>query len=133
MIEKMLDGCRVLVVEDEILVLIMTEGMLRELGCRAVMAAGTVDAALALIATQSFDAAMLDLNLKGDKSFPIADALAARNIPFAFVTGYGPEGLNESYRHSLILRKPYMINDLATIFEIMSVGNKTPHNAPGFS
>jgi CheY-like chemotaxis protein len=75
---KLLSGRRVLVVEDEMMVLMIIEDMLAELGCESVTAAGTVDQALALIDAQAFDAAMLDMNLNGNQSRAVADALAAR-------------------------------------------------------
>ena len=85
---KLLSGRRVLVVEDEMMILMMIEDMLADLGCESVTAAATVDQALALIDAQTFDAAMLDMNLNGNKSYAVADALAARGVPFVFSTGY---------------------------------------------
>ena len=85
---KLLSGRRVLVVEDEMMILMIIEDMLADLGCESVTAAATVDQALALIDAQVFDAAMLDMNLNGNKSHAVADALAARGVPFVFSTGY---------------------------------------------
>ena len=68
--DKLLSGRRVLVVEDEMLILMMIEDMLADLGCESVTAAATVDQALALIDAQVFDAAMLDMNLNGNKAMP---------------------------------------------------------------
>jgi CheY-like chemotaxis protein len=84
----LLSGRRVLVVEDEMLVLIMIEDMLVDLGCESVTAAATIAQALALIEAQVFDVAMLDMNLNGSQPYSVADALAARIIPFVFSTGY---------------------------------------------
>jgi len=75
---------RILVVEDEIFVLMETEDMLADLGCESVTAASTVDQAIALIEAQHFDAALFDVNLKGDKSHLASDVLVARRVPFAF-------------------------------------------------
>ena len=86
--DKLLSGRRVLVVEDEMLILLMTEGMLADLGCESVTAAATVDQALALIDAQIFDAAILDMDLSGNKSHAVADALATHGVPFIFATGY---------------------------------------------
>lgn len=88
MTSKLLAGRRVPVVEDEMLVLVMAEDLLADLGCEAVSSAATVNQALLPIEIEVFDAALLDMNLGGDKSFPIADALAVREVPFAFSTGY---------------------------------------------
>jgi CheY-like chemotaxis protein len=76
--DKLLSGRRVLVVEDEMLVLIMIEDMLADLGCKSVTSAATIDKALALIDAQAFDFAMLDINLNGRDSHPVAEALSAR-------------------------------------------------------
>src|SRR5664280_3633685 len=80
--DKLLLGRRVLVVEDEMLVLIMIEDMLADLGCKSVTSAATVDRALALINEQVPDLAMLDMNLNGSDSHVVAEALVARAIPF---------------------------------------------------
>lgn len=85
---NVLAGRRVLVVEDEMMVLFMIEDILADLGCKAVSTAATVDQALALIEAQTFDVAMLDSNLNGTRSYPVADALDARGVPFFFSTGY---------------------------------------------
>ena len=70
------------------MVLMLIEDMLAVLGCESVTAAATVDQALAQIDTQVFDAAMLDMNLNGNKSHDVAAALAAHGVPFVFSTGY---------------------------------------------
>ena len=77
---KLLAGRRVLVVEDEMMVLMLMEDILSDLGCESITVAADVKQAIALINAQMFDAAMLDVNLNGDKSFPIADALATKNV-----------------------------------------------------
>jgi CheY-like chemotaxis protein len=91
---ELLTGRRILVVEDEMLVLMDMQDTLADLGCEAVFAAATNDQAIALIEAHHFDAALLDLNLNGVRSYPVADALAALGVPFAFATGYGGHGLN---------------------------------------
>jgi CheY-like chemotaxis protein len=65
---KLLSGRRVLVVEDEMMILMIVEDMLADLGCESVTTAATAHQAIALIDTQVFDAAMLDMNLNGNKS-----------------------------------------------------------------
>jgi CheY-like chemotaxis protein len=105
--DKSLSGCRILVVEDEMMILMLIEGMLRDLGCESVVAAATVDQALALINAQTFDLAMLDVNLNGQNSYAVADALTALGLPFFFSTGYSAHGLKEGYRNQLVLNKPF--------------------------
>ena len=112
---KLLTGRRILVVEDEMLVLMETQDMLADLGCDAVIAAATNEQAIALIEAQHFDAALLDLNLHGVRSYPVADVLAARGVPFAFATGYGGSGLRESDRERPLLEKPFGSASLETM------------------
>jgi len=109
---ELLAGRRVLVVEDEMLILLNIEDMLADLGCTSVSAAATVSQALALVEAQAFDAAMLDVNLDGGNSYPVADALAARGVPFVFSTGYGGQGLKDGYRDRPVLGKPYRSAEL---------------------
>ena len=113
--DDLLSGRRVLVVEDEMLVLLNVEDMLADLGCERVSAAATVAQALALIDTQAFDAAMVDVNLDGRKSYEVADALAARGVPFVFSTGYSGQSLDDGYRDRPVLGKPYRVADLIEI------------------
>ena len=102
-----LAGRSILVVEDEMLVLMNIENALTDLGCTAT-SVGTTDAALKLLDGASFDAAMLDINLGGEKSYPIADALALRGIPFVFSTGYGNHRDRPDLADRPMLRKPYL-------------------------
>lgn len=113
---KLLSGRRILVVEDEMVIVMMIESMLGDLGCESVTTAATVPQAIGLIAGQPFDAAMLDVNLKGDNSRPVADALAARGVPFFFSTGNGGHHTMDGYGDRAILRKPFQYEDLAAIF-----------------
>ena len=85
--DKLLSGRRALVVEDEMLVLMMIEDMLADLGCKSVTSAATVDKALALIDAQAFDFAILDINLNGRDSHQVAEALSARGVPLVYSTG----------------------------------------------
>lgn len=113
--DKLLSSRRVLVVEDEMMVLIMIEDMLAELGCESVTAAAAVDQALALIDAQVFDAAMLDMNLSGNKSHAVADALAARGVPFVISTGYSGQDTRDGYRDRPVLKKPFKYEELVEI------------------
>jgi CheY-like chemotaxis protein len=79
--DKLLSGRRMLVVEDEILVLMMIEDMLGDLGCQSVTSAATIEKAIALIEAQTFDAVMLDMNLDGDTATPWAKRLPSEACP----------------------------------------------------
>jgi CheY-like chemotaxis protein len=115
---------RILVVEDEMLIAMMIEGMLNDLGCKSVATAATVDQAVTLIEGQDFDAAMLDVNLKGSNSYPVADVLAARGVPYFFSTG-NSGNMADGYGDRAVLRKPFMSRDLATMFrELLSLSER---------
>jgi DNA-binding NtrC family response regulator len=110
-------GCRVLVVEDEVLVSWALEDMLAGLGCQVVGPAVRVNQGLVLVEAGSIDAAVLDVNLNGQKSYPIADALTARGVPFAFSTGYNKDTMPEEYRTFPMLQKPYSRLNLGKLLE----------------
>ena len=117
---------RILVVEDEMLVLMNIEIALEDLGCSRILAAASVAEALALLQVHPFDAALLDVNLGGEKSFPIADALIGCGIPFAFATGYGSPGDRRDLGDRPLLRKPYLRKDLIAVFEELLAGDALP-------
>jgi CheY-like chemotaxis protein len=98
---------RVLVVEDEALVAMLVEDALMDAGFGVIGPAATVDEALDLIARERPDAVVLDLNLAGEVSTPVADDLAARGIPYVIATGYGASGLPDGHKEALVLAKPY--------------------------
>jgi len=104
-----LKGLRLLVVEDEALVAMMIETMLDDIGCIVVEVAGTVSRGLALVADEALavDGAILDVNLGGEKVYPVAEALRARDVPFIFSTGYGIDGIAAEFAHVPALAKPY--------------------------
>ena len=100
-----LAGSRILVVEDEPIVAMCLEDMLEGFGCAIVGPAGRLIEGIALAENEALDAAVLDVNLGGDRSYPIADILARRGIPFVFATGYG--ALHESAQPAPLIEKPY--------------------------
>lgn len=110
-----LAGLRVLVVEDEMMVSMLIEDMLTDLGCIVVGPAARLDEAIALAQGEQIDCAVLDVNLGGQPIFPLADILRAKGAPFAFATGYGDAGLRDVDKGSLVLQKPFRETDLARI------------------
>ncbi|QND54514.1 response regulator (plasmid) [Phyllobacterium sp. 628] len=114
--DKLLSGRRLLVVEDEMLILMMIEDMLSDLGCKSVTSAATNEQAINLIGGQSFDAAMLDMNLNGQKSRPVADALVTRGVPFVFSTGNSSSDVWDGYAHHAVIRKPFLFDQLVDAF-----------------
>jgi CheY-like chemotaxis protein len=113
---NLLTGRSVLVVEDEMLILMMIEDMLCDLGCGSIVTAASTKQALAEIETHAFDIAMLDSNLNGESSDPIADALAVRGVPFFFATGHKNGGAGSSYPDRLVLKKPFNLADVQKTF-----------------
>lgn len=114
---------RVLIVEDEVLLALHLEDLLTELGHEVVGQATRIEMAMELARDTDFDFAVLDINVAGTKSFPVADILRQRGIPFAFATGYGAEGLTDGYRDTPTLRKPYAQEDLErTIAQVFADG-----------
>jgi CheY-like chemotaxis protein len=105
-------GRRVLLVEDERIVAWLLKDMLVDLGCSVVGPAADVNQALAMIDAESIDVAVLDVNLRGQMSYPIADVLVARGVPFVFSTGYDKDRLLDGYRTFPALQKPFHRSDL---------------------
>jgi CheY-like chemotaxis protein len=113
--DKLLSGRRVLVVEDEILILMMIEDMLTDLGCKSIAIASKIDQAITLIDGQVFDTAMVDLNLNGMESYPIADALAEHDVPYFFSTGNSVTNVKDGYRDQDVLKKPFTFEQLSNM------------------
>jgi CheY-like chemotaxis protein len=103
---------RILVVEDEFLIALDIAAVLEQAGLAVIGPVGNVPEALARIEKEDVQGALLDAHLAGEPVGRIADALAARAIPFAFVTGYGPEQLPAAHRRMPLVRKPFTDKDL---------------------
>lgn len=117
-----LDGKRVLVVEDEALIATMIEDILVELGVVVVGPAATVAQGLQLARNEQLDAAILDINIRGEPVDPVAVVLASRGIPVAFATGYG-RGI-KTVSGAVVIDKPYSKERLlATLVPLLSSGH----------
>jgi CheY-like chemotaxis protein len=111
-VNGVLQGKTVLVVEDESLVAMLVEDMLLDFGARVELAMRLPEA-LDLIEQVAFDFAVLDVNLGyGQRSEAVAAALRARGVPFLFATGYGERGVPEAYQGTTTVQKPYRQRDL---------------------
>ena len=108
---------RILVVEDELMIRMLLEDMLGELGYTVAAEAGRIEEALQAAKTADFDLAILDVNLDGEPVLPVADALVARGTPFVFATGYGDRGLPEAYRDRPTLKKPFQMEGLRQMLQ----------------
>jgi CheY-like chemotaxis protein len=113
---------RVLVVEDEIMIRMLLEDMLDDLGYEVVGTAATLDEALGLASQADIELAILDVNLNGSPVYPVADALAVRKVPFIFSTGYGEQGLPEDYRECQLLQKPFQLENLERALAMVAKG-----------
>ena len=104
---------RILLVEDEAIIAMTAEDMLEELGCTVACIASTLAEALAAVEEAGFDAALLDINLNGEESLPVAARLREMRRPFVFTTGYGAAGSGADYADVPLVTKPYQLADLA--------------------
>ena len=110
-------GLRVLVVEDEMMVSMLIEDMLTDMGCTILGPVSRLDEAVELVNKSEFDCAVLDVNLGGQSVFPLADLLRERGAPFAFATGYGDAGLRDVDRGAPVLQKPFREGDLVRVID----------------
>ncbi|WP_411380295.1 response regulator [Pseudomonas sp. MPB26] len=105
-------GIRVLLVEDEGAIAMLIEEMLEDMGCTVVASVAQLAKALQVADAVDVDVAILDVNLAGERVFPAARVLRARNIPFLFSTGYGASGLPAEFVDCPVLHKPFAEADL---------------------
>jgi CheY-like chemotaxis protein len=98
---------RVLIVEDEVLVAMLLEELMERMGYEVVAVSSHLEEALELARTLAVDFAMLDINLNGKESFPVAEVLRGRGIPFIFATGYGDSALASDFADALVIEKPF--------------------------
>ena len=105
---KDLSGRRVLVIEDESIVSMLIEDAILEMGCELAGCASRLEDALEKAGSMVFDIAILDVNLAGKETFPVAEVLMRRGIPFLFATGYGASRFPPSMKGVPILHKPFL-------------------------
>lgn len=106
---------RVLIVEDEMLVSMMLQDMLEELGYETLGPVTRLAEALAVAGSAEIAAAVLDINLNGKETYPVADELRRRGIPFVFATGYGTEIVLRRYPDTPAVQKPFQRHELARV------------------
>lgn len=125
--KQAVSGLSVFVVEDEALVALNLEDMLDELGCRIIGPAMRMDKAEQMLDEEFVaDVAILDVNIGGQKVFPLAHKLIDRGTPVVFATGYGRAGLPEEFHELPILQKPYTIEDVVSGIEVAVNRRKEP-------
>jgi DNA-binding response OmpR family regulator len=120
---------RILIVDDEPLIAMLAEEWLEEMGHAAVGPAYSLAAALSLV-EDDLDAAILDVTLGPDTSYPLAERLRERGVPFAFATGHGLDALNPVHRGVSQLLKPFGFETFRAVVEALLTSN-APRGAPG--
>jgi CheY-like chemotaxis protein len=109
-----LAGRRLLVVEDDYMIAADLASALEDYGAQVIGPAGSIENALDLLtADNNIDGAVLDINLRGRRAYPVADALRARGLPFIFTTGYDAWAIPDSYAGVARLEKPVNTRALA--------------------
>lgn len=112
---EMRSNLRIMVVEDEGIVLMLLEDMLSGMGHEVVASASNIEGASKLAREADVDLAILDVNLNGHPTYPLAETLTSRGIPFIFATGYGNSALKSEWRSAKILQKPFTESDLEKV------------------
>ena len=95
------------------MVAMYVEDLLTDLGFEVAGVATSLDQALRLARDGNFDFAVLDINLAGELSFPVAEVLRERGIPFMFASDYGSKGVSDELRSAVRIQKPFLARDLA--------------------
>jgi CheY-like chemotaxis protein len=114
---NLLSGKKVLLLEDEAIIAFAVEDMLTDIGCIVVGPALRLTEALELVETAQIDAAVLDVNINSERSYPVAEELQRRGVPFLFATGYDREGLEWPGAPADVIAKPYRRDQLEAALE----------------
>lgn len=125
-----IDGLKVLLVEDEVVVSMDMECKLEELGCTVIGPASSVEEALSVLSTHQPDIALVDANLGGERVDKVVTALAKRNIPFMFSTGYGRETLPADFQDAGVLAKPFNDDQLSAAVESLAYQAESRSQSP---
>lgn len=114
----------ILVVDDELMIAMFLEDMLVDLGCKVLGPASAVASAMALIEAEghALDGALLDVNLRGELVYPVADALTRLDVPFVFVTGYAGHGIDPRYAAITAVAKPFPFSTIDRV--VRDFGNR---------
>jgi CheY-like chemotaxis protein len=121
-----LDGLKVFLVEDESLVAMQLEDMVGDLGGECVGLAMKLSRGLDMLESiAAIDVAILDVNLGGDKVYPLAERLRQRRIPIVFATGYGRAGVDPEWQSCEVVQKPYTMQEIAAAVTIARQGARS--------
>ncbi|GLS20980.1 response regulator [Labrys miyagiensis] len=111
---------RIPVVEDEMMITLVVEEVLKELGCLIVGPANKLEAALRLARQEEIDAAILDITIRGGQVFPVAEVLIERGVPFILASGYGDWSLPQAFQGKPRLQKPFTSDELQSALEAIA-------------
>jgi DNA-binding response OmpR family regulator len=119
-----LQGMRVLLIEDEYLIADDLNRALRHSGVVVIGPIGTLEAGLKAASSEPVDVAILDINLRGEWSYPIVDELLARKIPVMLATGYDEEAIPPEFSQLPRVQKPYKSHDVLALLRRLSAGSQ---------
>ena len=111
-----LTGRRILIIEDSPVVGPFTADVLEELGCKVVGPAPNMAAARELIESEEFDAALMDIHIRGERVFTLCEVLETRDVPFVLTSGYADWTMPDKWNERPRLQKPYTIDDVSDAF-----------------
>lgn len=121
------EGLKILVVEDESIVSFLLEDMLTDVGCEVLGHAATLSDAFVLFDRLHPQAAVLDVNLRGEMVYPFAERLEHARVPFLFATGYGVAGIPEHWQRRPVIQKPFQLRTLVSALEQAVFGGEHPN------
>ena len=107
-----LRGRRILVIEDSPVLAPFTADVLADLGCDVVGPAPNMAVAREMVDEGGFDAALMDVHIRGERVFPLCELLAAKGVPFVLTSGYADWGIPEKWDDRPRLQKPYTIEQV---------------------
>ena len=116
------DAAKILIVEDEMLIAMLLEDMIADLGHEVVGPFHTLETALEAVAQASYDIAILDVNLGSKSSVPIAEELQRRGVPFAFATGHSREHLDPRFFDTHVIAKPFDERSIDAAIKALTIG-----------
>lgn len=107
--KQLIQGKRILIVEDSPVVAPFTADVVEELGCTVVGPAPNIASARQLIENETFDAALMDVHIRGERAFNLCEALDAKGVPFVLTSGYADWQIPEKWQDRPRLQKPYTL------------------------
>ena len=124
------EGLKILVVEDESIVSFLLEDMLTDIGCEVLGHAAALGEAFTLFDKLRPQAAVLDVNLRGEMVYPFAEKLERDRVPFLFATGYGVAGMPERWQRWPVIQKPFQLKTLVGALD-RALSGQHPANGRG--